>query len=330
VSEPKVSIIVPVYNGEPFLAACLDSLLRQSLCDIEIILVDDGSVDGTDEICRRYATADRRIVHLQQANGGVSCARNTGMRAARGTYLAFSDADDVMLERGIEHMFHTAESGRADLVVAAYLVRGEDGCRFVQPARADCPLELLTSVLNGSNHGALWNKMIRRSSIGAVRFQHDIRYAEDQLFLTELLLSRECALAFEHSPVYVHTVMRTDSATGSGGAALFHLFSSRIRIGGLLLNAHVPSDVLESFGLSASACVPYVVRGVHKDLLGRATKELVSYAETLGKMGLPPVKGGVATCILWASSLPSPIAMALFSAVRIAATAISMLRMTCK
>ena len=91
---PPVSIIIPVYNSGPYLNKCLDSVLAQTMQELEIILVNDGSTDGSPAILEDYALRDARIRIISQENQGLSGARNTGIRAARGSYLTFLDSDD--------------------------------------------------------------------------------------------------------------------------------------------------------------------------------------------------------------------------------------------
>ncbi len=95
-SPPVLSVIVPMYDVEPYISSCLESLAGQHLDDIEIIVVDDGSTDGSRMIAERWARRDPRLRMLEQPNAGLSAARNTGVRAARGRYLAFCDSDDIV------------------------------------------------------------------------------------------------------------------------------------------------------------------------------------------------------------------------------------------
>lgn len=92
----KVSVIIPVYNVEPYLKQCMDSVVGQTLKDIEIICVDDGSTDGSLDILKEYATEDSRIQIIEQKNAGAGAARNNGMRHATGKYLSFLDSDDFL------------------------------------------------------------------------------------------------------------------------------------------------------------------------------------------------------------------------------------------
>lgn len=101
-SQPKVSVIIPVYNTEKYLRECLDSVVNQTLKDIEIICVDDGSTDGSVVILEEYRTKDSRITVISQANGGLSSARNSGMNRAHGEYIAFVDSDDYLELNALE------------------------------------------------------------------------------------------------------------------------------------------------------------------------------------------------------------------------------------
>lgn len=117
---PKISIIVPVYNVASFLCQCIDSLLMQSLKDIEIILVDDGSNDGSGEICNEYATIDNRIKVLHKTNGGLSSARNDGIRISTAPYIMFVDSDDWVAPDFSEKPFIAATQYNAELTLFSY------------------------------------------------------------------------------------------------------------------------------------------------------------------------------------------------------------------
>ncbi|KQW47026.1 hypothetical protein ASC77_17730 [Nocardioides sp. Root1257] len=118
-AAPVLSVVVPVYNVAPFLAECLDSVLGQSLVDLEVIAVDDGSTDDSPQILERYAAADDRLRVIRQANGGLGSARNTGLGAARGEFLTFCDSDDTVPTRAFELMVRTLRRSGSDLVVGA-------------------------------------------------------------------------------------------------------------------------------------------------------------------------------------------------------------------
>ena len=115
----KVSVVVPVYNTAPYLEQCLDSIVGQSLADIEIICVDDGSTDESPAILESYAAKDLRLKVIHQQNQFAGTARNNGMAAARGEYIMFCDSDDFMAENALELMYEKSKKDEADICVCA-------------------------------------------------------------------------------------------------------------------------------------------------------------------------------------------------------------------
>lgn len=113
----KVSVVVPVYNEESYLRECLDSITGQTLKEIEIICVDDGSTDNSMEILKEYARQDKRVIILEQHNSGAGMARNRGMKQASGEYLAFLDSDDIYEKTMLEEMYQEATDENLDMVV---------------------------------------------------------------------------------------------------------------------------------------------------------------------------------------------------------------------
>lgn len=116
-ADIKVSVIIPVYNVEKYLHQCLESVARQTLADIEVICVDDGSTDNSFKIVQEFAAKDSRFIAVSQANGGAGAARNNGLRRARGKYLSFLDSDDFFDEHMLEEAYSCAEEHKADFVV---------------------------------------------------------------------------------------------------------------------------------------------------------------------------------------------------------------------
>ena len=112
-----VSVIIPIYNAENYLKQCLDSIVGQTLKDIEIICVDDGSTDGSAEILREYQEKDARITVIRQENAGAGAARNKGLDKAKGKYLSFLDADDFFEPDMLEEAYKSAEEDKADYVI---------------------------------------------------------------------------------------------------------------------------------------------------------------------------------------------------------------------
>lgn len=118
---PKISIIVPCYNNEKYITRCLDSIIKQTFNEIEIIIVNDGSVDNTIEVIREYANKDNRIVVIDKMNEGVSIARNTGLKKARGKYVMFIDSDDWIDLETCQVAFDEIERYSADVAMWSYI-----------------------------------------------------------------------------------------------------------------------------------------------------------------------------------------------------------------
>src|SRR4051794_27224211 len=112
---PRLSVVVPIYNVEEFLEPCLDSLAEQTFTDLQVVMVDDGSTDRSGAIAEAYAARDPRFELVRRPNGGLSAARNTGIEAATGDYLAFVDSDDLVTKNAYELLVGTLEETGSDL-----------------------------------------------------------------------------------------------------------------------------------------------------------------------------------------------------------------------
>ena len=115
----KVSVILPIYNVGKYFAECMESVLDQTYSNIEVILVDDGSTDNSGKIADNYASKDKRVRVIHQANAGVSVARNVGINSATGKYVCFSDPDDILKKDYVEYMLSMCEENHAEISVCA-------------------------------------------------------------------------------------------------------------------------------------------------------------------------------------------------------------------
>ena len=118
--SPVLSLLIPIYNVQRYLRECLDSAVAQTLKDIEIICINDGSTDNSPAIIREFMERDGRVKMIDKANSGVAATRNMGLREARGKYLQFVDADDTIQPYATELLVQRAEESGADLVIAHY------------------------------------------------------------------------------------------------------------------------------------------------------------------------------------------------------------------
>ena len=172
--EPLVSVIVPVYNVEEYLVQCFDSLRIQTLRDIEIILLDDASVDRSGEICEEYAARDSRVkvIHFTK-NQGLSVARNTGISLAKATYLMFLDSDDWIEPNTLETLTRVADENMADVVICGLFQEYPD--RTVAVSVPDVKytniISAVKAVINSTNDtGAAWGKLYRRACFMGINF----------------------------------------------------------------------------------------------------------------------------------------------------------------
>lgn len=186
-----ISIIIPVYNVELYLKNCIDSILRQSNTDYEVILIDDGSTDSSGNICDSYQT-NKNFKVFHQSNQGVSTARNKGLDNATGEYILFVDPDDWLADNALEILLQKV--GDADLVMFSFYEVRETinheislgTISFVNECHKQKKVHDPYYEILGES-GVMWNKFVRRSIIGDVRFHKNMSYGEDMVFLAEIL-----------------------------------------------------------------------------------------------------------------------------------------------
>lgn len=209
---PKLSVIVPVYNVENYLPACLDSILCQTYSDFEIILINDGSTDTSGKICKDYAACDPRIRLIQQLNGGLSAARNIGLDHAKGDLIAFIDSDDTIQCDMFEIMATSILKNNADMAVCQFEMYGKKNISSKYMILRSSE-KILEKLLASDKYGFfMWNKIFRREVIMNTRFLSGKLY-EDISFYAEIALKIKCAIFIE-STLY-HYTQRDDSIVGS-------------------------------------------------------------------------------------------------------------------
>ena len=193
---PLVSVIVPVFNTRPYLRETLDSVVRQTYANLEILVVDDGSDDGSGEICDEYAK-DPRVLVIHQKNRGPSAARNSGLDRMSGEVVAFLDADDFFYPNMIQTLLAAMQRNNADIVVGGYdrrifgIMRGKGRREKVfafQQEELLSSSEALVAMVEGRLNKSVWNKLYARKLWNALRFP-DGRMYED-VFTTYQVLGR--------------------------------------------------------------------------------------------------------------------------------------------
>ena len=214
-----ISVIVPVYNVLPYLEQCVESLLSQTYAELEILLVDDGSTDGCAAVCDRYAASDRRIRVIHQANGGLSDARNAGMKAAGGEWICFADSDDWLAPRAIEKLHAFAVAEGCDAVQGNMYYAWEDHLLY---RKADCRERrhrVLTRdeamralILNDRVKNFAWGKLYRSELIRDLAFPVG-KFFEDS-FWQHLVIDRTERYGIIDEPLYYYR-QRSDSISGA-------------------------------------------------------------------------------------------------------------------
>ncbi|MBQ6907379.1 MAG: glycosyltransferase [Clostridia bacterium] len=212
-----VSIIVPVYNIEPYLPVCLESLISQTYSNIEIILINDGSTDRSGEICKQFAENCYKIKVFSKENSGVSAARNDGLDIASGEYILFVDGDDFIDADCVKKLVHIAEDNNADAVIFEYNVECGDKT-YVHRVEGESYNTLVTGekaielTISPKNRFA-WSKLYRKSIIGDLRFDTEIYRGEDTWFAVNALKSASRVYYTDYAPY--HYIQSEGSAVRS-------------------------------------------------------------------------------------------------------------------
>ncbi|WP_300261667.1 glycosyltransferase [uncultured Cloacibacillus sp.] len=188
-NAPVISVIVPVYNVETFLHKCIDSILEQTFVDFELIIIDDGSSDSSVIISKSYVQKDERVRLICSENGGVSIARNIGLREAKGQYVTFVDSDDFLENRALEILHSEMLKGQYDLTCASYnrLYISGERVPYIWPSRilhSPYDLAYVSYETNMTLLGVVWGKLYRRDIINRynINFPEKITLSEDNIF----------------------------------------------------------------------------------------------------------------------------------------------------
>lgn len=192
-SEPKVSVTVPVYNTSRHLQKCLDSLAAQTLKDLEVILVDDGSTDNSGEICDQYAARYPNFKVIHKPNGGLATARQAGLEAATGEYIIVCDSDDWVEPDMYERLYEAAKQSDADIAMCGFFAEYPDG--------KSVPIQIWFKSMDwkehmvelfGKNYKNSWIRLVKRSLFTSnnISYEPGINMGEDWLILYKLMLTK--------------------------------------------------------------------------------------------------------------------------------------------
>lgn len=214
--EKLISIVLPIYNVEKYIEKCMDSVLNQTYKNIEVILVDDGSPDRCPKICEEYAKKDNRIKVVHKENGGLSDARNAGIKVANGEYITFIDSDDYVDEDYVEFLYNNIEKTNADIAIGAHRVLYDSG-KVIEKATHENsvlkPKEVLERILydDGIDLSA-WGKLYKISLFDDIKFPKG-RIFEDSA-TTYMLVDKAKKIAVNSESKYNY-IIRKDSISNA-------------------------------------------------------------------------------------------------------------------
>ena len=190
---PLVSVIIPVYNVKPYLYECINSVIKQTYKNLEIIIIDDGSIDGSSDICDQFKRKDDRIVVIHQENTGLSGARNAGLNAMSGDIVAFLDSDDAFLPNMIEVMVRRMLRDKADIVICGFYVCRTESHLSLKHwdnicVEDNCVLsskDALHYMIDGKINTLVWNKIYHKNLFRSHRFPNG-HYYEDLILMPHI------------------------------------------------------------------------------------------------------------------------------------------------
>ncbi len=214
-----ISIIIPVYNVKNYLDRCVESVLRQSYAELEVILVDDGSTDGSSQLCDRWAEKDSRIRVIHKENGGVSDARNAGLDAATGEYLGFVDSDDYLAPDMYQKLYRTLKENDAEVSICNFLFVDDKGVPLAEERNLGFPihdevisgidvLQKMHTMKRGIFYVFSWNKLYRKHLFSDVRFPKG-KLSEDSFIVHRIL--EKCERVACITEIGYYYVQRTGS-----------------------------------------------------------------------------------------------------------------------
>lgn len=205
------SVIIPIFNAETTLRRCLDSLVDQSFDDYELLLINDGSTDGSDAICREYANVYPCIRYFAKENGGISSARNLGLEKAKGEYILFVDSDDYVAETYFETINRAVSETHPDLLIFGAESTGMGEKKWITGAYREAEesniARRIAEAMQQYLFSSLWNKVFKRETIERfhLRFENGLAIGEDQLFIFTYAMHIKSLASVEEILYFVDT-----------------------------------------------------------------------------------------------------------------------------
>ncbi len=216
---PKVTVIIPVYNAEKYLVKCLDSVINQTLIDIEIIIINDGSIDKSEDIIKDYQKKDQRIIYFSHENIGVGLTRNKGLNKATGEYLSFVDNDDYLELDMLEVLYKKAKENDLDIMCCENIVErlNKSLVRMKLPNinRINVTKDKVDDFFKDYYftyifHAVLWDKLYKREFVNKCNahfISTKLIFSDDQYFQVQLIVN-EPSIGFHSQPLYHHVIRK--------------------------------------------------------------------------------------------------------------------------
>ena len=236
-----ISIIIPCYNAEKTIKRCLESVISQTYKNIEIVIINDGSIDKTDSIIKKYIN-DNRIKYYNRSNHGIGKTRNFGIKEATGEYITFLDSDDYLPNDAIDNLYKLAQKNKLDLVVSDYYV---DNKNIKSEKIKSFPI---TNVKNNPNlifdiNLAPWNKLYKKELIENIKFEENLKY-EDAPFVIESIIKAKRIGKLDKETYYY--VVNSNSETTIRDERIFDIFKILDIIGRLVENKKELTEVYKT------------------------------------------------------------------------------------
>jgi len=220
-SEPLISVIIPIYNGEKYLRDCLESVLNQSYSNMEIFLIDDGSTDGSGNICQKYTDRDSRFTYVKLEHLGVAAARNKGLELITGEYFFFLDCDDFLFPSTIEKLYKDILENDSDMSVSNTCTnKGHKIISYYKKNVKKTSDEVLSDALNRKYQFlSVWGVLFKTEVFSSLRFEA-FRLCEDELFFQTAVL-KAATVSFVSDSLYFYR-NNENGAINSGDSDFFY------------------------------------------------------------------------------------------------------------
>lgn len=238
-----ISIVVPMYNAKNSIKRCVDSIINQTYSNIEIIVVDDGSNDGSYNICRKEFQENKNVHLYHKENGGVSSARNYGITKCHGQYIAFVDPDDYIEKDMYQKLYNSIQKNKSDIAMCGYIrctKRYKDYSLFSYTKDTISGLELLKDIYNYRTMGVLWNKLFCAKKIKLL-FDNEVHFCEDVLFLTQICI-KEVTISVVNEGLYYYEMNEESLSSGKFNERKFTIIKSLEQIGKIVEKSSVCKD----------------------------------------------------------------------------------------